>query len=854
MANVVTSQNIDSFLKSADNAAARTALEVGKVDSADMLALLASADNAAARANLEVGRVTSADMLELLSSVDYAAARDKLEIDNVTQIVDTINDLIAFSAVSDGVSVLVLGYGAVGDGGGGQFYWDATSTETDNGGTIIQPQAFQTGRWKRTQQDQYSLLHFGGKAEVGFNNISALTNALSVSDHLIIPKGTFELHTSGVNEFVIREGCVLSGYGFSSIFACTAVPSSTSNLFILNDYSTISNLYLTDTVNNPQISVSGWSAVYAYNKTQFNVESVKISGFTKPVNCTFSDNYKITNCDISNAWSWGVEANSCSEFEYNGNLTHHNGVDGMKITAPETGADLWVSNESMGTGYFREYAGNLYRSTTSGISGVLPPTHTSGTATDGGVTWNYESAAGSPRKLAKFIISNCRSYSNGRRDASVGGPEPMNGNGIDVYTGGYDGIFSNCYFQDNIGAGIYAKGGRTRYYSGEFNIVNCVIENQTSSSSVAGSGHGIAIQGDNSRFVNISNCRIANNDGTGLQVASGAAHSLTISNTTLASNKYGGLNFADVTSSLITNCVIMANGEKDKQSSNVKFGASGSLNTINRASIIQGCTISGRLLRRGDNSFNALEGIETCDNNINVQEGATGVKILENTIVYGGYGDTSWDSLRIDANNCIIQGNTLINPYRGVKFGANTVGTVFKDNVITGAVSYALLFQGCDDVLIENTTHDLQDISSLGNLETDVTVSDVSDFSESDTVYWDLGLGRGRIASINGSVLKIVKTQGDNITISDTISNNITTNVAITAVSYVSIPRLFTRSTNDSAYTFVDNVYEGDRSSRPADVITSKTKLGIINETANTLTFSVKYEDGTVKSSTINLT
>ena len=40
---------------------------------------------------------------------------------------------------SAGDAVSVLGYAAPGDGGGGQFYYDAGASTADNGGTIIAP-------------------------------------------------------------------------------------------------------------------------------------------------------------------------------------------------------------------------------------------------------------------------------------------------------------------------------------------------------------------------------------------------------------------------------------------------------------------------------------------------------------------------------------------------------------------------------------------------------------------------------------------------------------------------------------------------------------------------------------------
>ncbi len=57
----------------------------------------------------------------------------------------------------------VLGYYTKGDGGGGTFYWDSTSTEADNGGTIIQATGITTGRWKDADTINLTIKDFGGK-------------------------------------------------------------------------------------------------------------------------------------------------------------------------------------------------------------------------------------------------------------------------------------------------------------------------------------------------------------------------------------------------------------------------------------------------------------------------------------------------------------------------------------------------------------------------------------------------------------------------------------------------------------------------------------------------------------------
>lgn len=56
----------------------------------------------------------------------------------------------------------VLGYYTKGDGGGDTFYWDATSTDTDDGGYTIQATGVAPGRWKRPLGDIVDIRKYGG--------------------------------------------------------------------------------------------------------------------------------------------------------------------------------------------------------------------------------------------------------------------------------------------------------------------------------------------------------------------------------------------------------------------------------------------------------------------------------------------------------------------------------------------------------------------------------------------------------------------------------------------------------------------------------------------------------------------
>lgn len=53
----------------------------------------------------------------------------------------------------------------------------------------------------------------------------------------------------------------------------------------------------------------------------------------------------------------------------------------------------WAANTSYMANQYTFYDGNFYYTTAAGTSGSTPPTHTSSTASDGGITWTYSSAA-----------------------------------------------------------------------------------------------------------------------------------------------------------------------------------------------------------------------------------------------------------------------------------------------------------------------------------------------------------------------------------------------------------------------------------------------------------------------------
>jgi hypothetical protein len=103
---------------------------------------------------------------------------------SVAQQIRTITDLRSLPA-GVALGVTLLGYHAAGDGGGGEFLWDAASTFDDDGGSVIRPASnAAAGRWLRRLGGPISIQWFGAvpndasKAEW---NVSAITNAIALA-------------------------------------------------------------------------------------------------------------------------------------------------------------------------------------------------------------------------------------------------------------------------------------------------------------------------------------------------------------------------------------------------------------------------------------------------------------------------------------------------------------------------------------------------------------------------------------------------------------------------------------------------------------------------------------------------
>lgn len=113
-------------------------------------------------------------------------------------LVATIAELRALPEPTDHTLVVVLGYYAVNDGGGGQFVWDPDYAGADEGGLIIEPStAPLLGRWRRLVDSgsPMSVRWFGAHGDGLTDDDIAFQNALMASTGvgIYIPPGTYRL-------------------------------------------------------------------------------------------------------------------------------------------------------------------------------------------------------------------------------------------------------------------------------------------------------------------------------------------------------------------------------------------------------------------------------------------------------------------------------------------------------------------------------------------------------------------------------------------------------------------------------------------------------------------------------------
>lgn len=168
--------------------------------------------------------------------------------------IPSVDTLTALRALSAGAyaTVYVLGHTTAGDGGGGPFIWIASSTATDNDGTIIRPgSAPATGRWIRQAQpgSVISAVWFGATCD-GTDQHAAIQAALDAAalaggGKVLLPMSTTACNV-GTTGLTISDYTVLSGPGTRQLAQLTYSGTSRA-IQITGDRAGLARMYITTT-------------------------------------------------------------------------------------------------------------------------------------------------------------------------------------------------------------------------------------------------------------------------------------------------------------------------------------------------------------------------------------------------------------------------------------------------------------------------------------------------------------------------------------------------------------------------------------------------------------------------------
>lgn len=181
-----------------------------------------------------------------------------------------------------GFNVNVLGYYSVGDGGGGEFYWDNTSTETDNGGTVIQVAGLTNGRWKRIlNTDVLNVKWFGAKGDNIQNDTLFIQKAIDTTNKdIVFSKGNYKITSplllENKNLKTGKYTAFINAYGCDAFTCMRGTNNSIEGFYIIG----FSSLGVIDLKEKNGIKCDGISGETSFGNT---FKDLYIRGFANAI-------------------------------------------------------------------------------------------------------------------------------------------------------------------------------------------------------------------------------------------------------------------------------------------------------------------------------------------------------------------------------------------------------------------------------------------------------------------------------------------------------------------------------------------------------------------------------------------
>jgi hypothetical protein len=214
-------------------------------------------------------------------------------------VLSTVAELKLAVGKEQGDKAFVGGYYENGDGGGGDFYWDAVSIEADNGGTIFQVTGTTTGRWKRIYSGSVSVKWFGAKGDGVTDDTVAINNCIKSFNNIYIPKATFMINSP---LYVLTKKTYIIDYA-------TFVTSSNTTLFetgsivggaFVSNYLLPDRTVLIERVNLSKFYAIGFDTVLKLNNTIdqcifSDISTLNCDVTLNTINCYYSSFKRITH-------------------------------------------------------------------------------------------------------------------------------------------------------------------------------------------------------------------------------------------------------------------------------------------------------------------------------------------------------------------------------------------------------------------------------------------------------------------------------------------------------------------------------------------------------------------------------
>lgn len=153
-------------------------------------------------------------MTSLADRLAYDLTRSRVAT-QATIPVATLADARAVAEPADGSVLATAGRTATNDGGGGQWVWDSTSTDEDDGALTLAVAGVDNGRWKRVYSGPIDVRWFGADPTGATDSTDAINNAINaLPDYggtVLFPPGKYACNVTVTKAHTVLEGSFLGG-------------------------------------------------------------------------------------------------------------------------------------------------------------------------------------------------------------------------------------------------------------------------------------------------------------------------------------------------------------------------------------------------------------------------------------------------------------------------------------------------------------------------------------------------------------------------------------------------------------------------------------------------------------------